>query len=709
MALHQAGRVATTTRDALETVRAEHDRGRAAHERAASTVTVLTDRIEELRSVALPAGAGDLDTAVVSARERWQAARRVLEAAETTLTRARSAVAGLPERSAITAQLRTVTAYETTLGQVTALRGRRQSAAEQHAAAAASSAEARAARQLAADVVERVRGESVAADLRPHLQVGHACPVCAQTVTSSPPAGRPRAGRRPDRTAGSRAAARARPKRRPTVCARRLTALDTQVSGAAERLFDLDHALVADLPGHPGGSQRDPSRDRAVLADLEVQIGKASEQERATTADRDTARTALQHAEDEGARLAAATQQGWADFHATNGRLTALGAPTVTAETLGAAWSALLSWADTLTTDLTTSDLPAARSALDIAEATVQGSAERLRAGIADDHAARETLTAATLADDKARSELAALTTRIAERAGAAERSARCRGDPCPAGRAPATGRSRRPWLGRWPTGGRWPVSRPRPYGTVGGPSSRPHGHCCCRCGTGSPDSAVPALDADDLPRAWAEMAWSWAGRQAGERRADLTDLATTLERLDGELRSAPHSRQRSARRAHDRPPRRGPTHRSGRGGADGPDPHPGGAASSQRARATTGSIVRRRSAADRLQTTIATDNETEQVSRLLQRLMSAKRFPQWLAEALDPLLVDGASRILAGELSQGQYDLVHDKGEFFRGWTTHDAGLRRGVRTLSGGETFQAVAGPGAGAVRAARRGWST
>ena len=76
-----------------------------------------------------------------------------------------------------------------------------------------------------------------------------------------------------------------------------------------------------------------------MLTDLEARIEEAGEQERSATATRDAARTALQHAEDEGTRLAAAAQQGWADFHATNGRLTALGAPTIAAETLGAAWS----------------------------------------------------------------------------------------------------------------------------------------------------------------------------------------------------------------------------------------------------------------------------------------------------------------------------------------------------------------------------------
>ena len=76
-------------------------------------------------------------------------------------------------------------------------------------------------------------------------------------------------------------------------------------------------------------------------------------------------------------------------------------------------------------------------------------------------------------------------------------------------------------------------------------------------------------------------------------------------------------------------------------------------------------------------------------VARSLAGHLRANNFERWLlAEALD-LLVDGASRILR-ELTGGQYELAHDKGEFSV-IDQHDAGLRRGVRTLSGGETFQA------------------
>ncbi|HWG99850.1 MAG TPA: SbcC/MukB-like Walker B domain-containing protein, partial [Pilimelia sp.] len=76
-------------------------------------------------------------------------------------------------------------------------------------------------------------------------------------------------------------------------------------------------------------------------------------------------------------------------------------------------------------------------------------------------------------------------------------------------------------------------------------------------------------------------------------------------------------------------------------------------------------------------------------VARALAGHLRANNFERWLLEEALDVLVDGASRILR-ELTGGQYDLAHTKGEFFV-VDHHDAGLRRGVRTLSGGETFQA------------------
>lgn len=80
---------------------------------------------------------------------------------------------------------------------------------------------------------------------------------------------------------------------------------------------------------------------------------------------------------------------------------------------------------------------------------------------------------------------------------------------------------------------------------------------------------------------------------------------------------------------------------------------------------------------------------QESRVAKSLSGHLRANNFERWLLEEALDMLVDGASRILR-ELTGGQYELMHDKGEFYV-VDHHDAGLRRGVRTLSGGETFQA------------------
>jgi exonuclease SbcC len=108
-----------------------------------------------------------------------------------------------------------------------------------------------------------------------------------------------------------------------------------------------------------------------------------------------------------------------------------------------------------------------------------------------------------------------------------------------------------------------------------------------------------------------------------------------------------------------------------------------------ERARGQTAGIVEQRARAADLRTRIGTETAAKQVGAELQLLMSAKRFPQWLANAaLDTLVADASASLL--RLSGTQFDLTHQAGEFFVIDHT-DADSRRSVRTLSGGETFQA------------------
>ncbi|MGC5329290.1 AAA family ATPase [Micromonospora sp. DT62] len=182
-----------------------------------------------------------------------------------------------------------------------------------------------------------------------------------------------------------------------------------------------------------------------------------------------------------------------------------------------------------------------------------------------------------------------------------------------------------------------------------------------------------PTADREDLGVAWAALT-GWAGEESARRRAERAGRAAAVtqaeavaagvgERIAGDLAAAGLPPTDDPLRATDR--------------------------ALERAEADLRELERRREQAGDLREQRAGYEREAHVARALAGHLRANNFERWLlAEALD-LLVDGASGILR-ELSGGQYDLVHDKGEFFV-VDHHDAGLRRGVRTLSGGETFQA------------------
>jgi len=115
----------------------------------------------------------------------------------------------------------------------------------------------------------------------------------------------------------------------------------------------------------------------------------------------------------------------------------------------------------------------------------------------------------------------------------------------------------------------------------------------------------------------------------------------------------------------------------------------PAVAATLERARGARERVVERRAAASAMAADRDESESVHQVAKLLGALLRSDGFPRWLvASALDALVAD-ASRSLA-ELSGGQFELTHAGGEFLV--VDHaDADARRPVKTLSGGETFQA------------------
>ncbi len=187
---------------------------------------------------------------------------------------------------------------------------------------------------------------------------------------------------------------------------------------------------------------------------------------------------------------------------------------------------------------------------------------------------------------------------------------------------------------------------------------------------------APPTPDRADLAAAWTAFA-DWAAARAAELRA--------ARERDVEAVTAAEAARRAVRdritalftAAGVTPPV-----------ADGDLAAAAGVAA-ERARAEHEKLLDLRRQAERIAAERAGHEKSAQVARALATHLRANNFEAWLlAEALDRL-VAGASAILR-DLSDGQYDLVHVDREFYV-VDHHDAGLRRSVRTLSGGETFQA------------------
>ncbi len=94
---------------------------------------------------------------------------------------------------------------------------------------------------------------------------------------------------------------------------------------------------------------------------------------------------------------------------------------------------------------------------------------------------------------------------------------------------------------------------------------------------------------------------------------------------------------------------------------------------------------------ADELRRRVAATLERAEVAGELARLLTSAGFERWLVAGALDALVTGASATL-GELSGGQYSLCVDPAGDLAVVDHRNADERRGVRSLSGGETFQAA-----------------
>ncbi|HEY0576929.1 MAG TPA: SMC family ATPase [Pseudonocardia sp.] len=709
--------------EALERARASRERAAARTEAAYAEVTRCAEQHAQLTGLRAPVGVAELAAGRRSAAAALAAARRELAAAETADAEARDALAAAPDRSVLAGARRDHAAL------AEAEQARRTAAAQHHTAAELSAA---ADRELAAaDAVlaqaraareARARTELVAA-LRPGLTLHEPCPVCAQPVEQLPPpaeaTGLVEADRAVEHATGHRdraqaahqeaADARRRAAGELDAADRRIDQLRAALAEASAVLTSVDMAGPSAAAGlaeaGPGGGEQLAIAGLAQAgADLLVSAEEVdrllAEVDRLVDAAREAdersrrARRGRELAETADAAAAARLAEAADGLRAGRDPLVALGAPAVDQDDLVASWRALTEWAGRLAAERAEELAAARREVADAergrgeAERAFQAAAEYAERGrraetdsVRAEQDARGELEraerradelAAALADAAADDELArrlAELAELAEQVSAADAALRsARGALIAAGDAAERLAAQ---LGR---GWRELAAARDPLVGLGAPAL-----------TGSPSgstrgsTAAGSSGGDGLLAGWAELT-GWAADAAAERDGRLPDADRAVT---------------AARSRHDA------THRAltedlSAHGVTVPADRPLGAAAApaasaavERAKGAVARIAERRAIAARLEADRADAEQAGQVARMLATLLRSDAFPRWLvASALDALVADASASL--AELSGGQFELAHSDGEFLV--VDHaDADSQRPVKTLSGGETFQA------------------
>lgn len=189
----------------------------------------------------------------------------------------------------------------------------------------------------------------------------------------------------------------------------------------------------------------------------------------------------------------------------------------------------------------------------------------------------------------------------------------------------------------------------------------------------------APPVRHESLLAAWADLV-GWAGQQAHHRQAERATAEGSLAVAERHLSASQEALEDRLLQAEVVVPQDRPLAETVGAAV---------AAALERARTDARDIQTQRRHLAELVAGKAAAEADHEVAHMLAGLLRSNEFPRWLvASALD-VLVQDASASLA-ELSGGQFDLTHEDGEFLVIDHTN-ADLPRPVKTLSGGETFQA------------------
>ena len=685
----RADEAVTGTAAGLEQLRTERDQAARAAELSEQAVRDLSDAHATLVTVAIPAGVGQVDERERAAAAAMQQARERVDAAEQTDREARAAVDSAVGLGPLEQAERDLRALCDLVPAQAAAQAKLTQASRDRQAADADLESAESTRRKRQDELDQARRTHVAADLRTHLVAGQPCPVCDQPVTVQPAPldmlAIEDAQRRFDRAATAADAARQRAAAATTAEVKATAGVESLTSQRTVHGTALTTVLSGPLaglarPAIAGLLDADGSSAAAALAEVTAALRARRDLDgavRTAGAGLDAARRQAQSARDAHEAVQAEAVRARRALHTVRDRLAGLGAPPADDDAgLAAGWTALSSWAAARAAERS-AELAAARPA-------AQAAAERLRAAQARFTEAEAGLTrlrgeAVTAARDQqdARTRLDELITRIGELdrllAGAPDEA------------EITAGLARRDELEDAAADAEQRLLRAR---SVRGGSEREladvqRAESSARVQLSAARDPLVVLGAPALGDGGLLAAWTtlerWASGGASAREAGI---GVARQQVDAG-RSA--VRELTAQLGAD----------LANGGIDlAPDAIAAAAsrtvaAALERARAATLRIAERRAQAAGLELKREAAHEEQSVARMLADLLRSDQFPRWLVTAAVDSLVDLASSNLAG-LSGGQFDLTHEDGDFYV--IDHaDADSHRSVRTLSGGETFQA------------------
>jgi DNA repair protein SbcC/Rad50 len=687
-----------TASASLEKLRGQRDEAARDAEAARQRVDRLSTEHTVLAAVSVPDEANRLDEQRRTTADAVTEAARALREAEHADAAARTARDSAVAEAALQQASRDVRDLQDLIADLESARLGLKRAHSARTVADTALASAEDLHRECQRFMDDARRAHVIADLRPHLVAGQPCPLCEQTVQTLPSASHAPeiddAKARLDKAeravldvrekAETAGRAEARAESELDSIADRRTRLATALADAlADPLADAGLTAVPALLQAEADATPDAVIDEHLVAGALSELGTSLRARHELEQAANEAATAVGAARVKLSSAQTTAEQAEADMAAARAALrvardplVGLGAPRVDDAALAAGWASLARWAG---------EQAAARAAelADASEASAAAAEKhaKLTADFSNDELnltrLREDAKRAALADQEARTQLAQLTERIAEldrllqdapdETQVIEQLAlrdRLEASAADAERELLKARSER-------------AESETALAALEQAESDARAHL-----SAARDRVVtlgaPAVDGAGLLDGWTALA-TWAAGQARSRDQDIAaasekaagaraNLNELTGRLSGDLAAAGIGFIAEAAAA----------------GASSAV-----AAALERARAATKRVMERRAQAAELTSRQQDAQGDQRVARLLGDLLRSDRFPRWLVtEAVDVLVADASANLAA--LSSGQFDLTYEDGDFYVVDHT-DADARRSVRTLSGGETFQA------------------